>query len=133
MGNLTQEQLAALIANVVSQVMQGQTAAPNAAPVSAPDKLAQRHASILAGFKRKGFKDAKLFVDIKPFKSWMSEGRIVKKGQKSIKGLFHRDQTDLIKPPAKAQPVVPAEQQQLFAKAKAALKRKQAKAQPTLV
>jgi hypothetical protein len=30
MGNLTQEQLAVLIANVVSQVMQGQSATPKA-------------------------------------------------------------------------------------------------------
>jgi hypothetical protein len=130
MGNLTQEQLAALIANVVSQVMQGQTAAPKAAPVSAPvDKLAQRHAAILKGFQRKGYKDAKLFVDIKPFKAWYAEGRIVKKGQKSIKGLFHRDQTEVI---AKAQPkpAVPAEQAQLFAEAKRVFAKKKAKAQP---
>jgi hypothetical protein len=130
MGNLTQEQLAALIANVVSQVMQGQTAAPKAPAISAPDKLAQRHAAILRGFIKRGYKDAKLFTDIKPFKAWMAEGRIVKKGQKSIKGLFHRDQTDLITPPAKAQPVVPAAQQQLFAEAKRVFKAKKGKVQP---
>ena len=128
MGNLTQEQLAALIANVVSQVMQGQTAAPKAAPVSAPvDKLAQRHAAILKGFQRKGFKDAKLFVDIKPFKGWLAEGRQVRKGQHGIKGLFHRDQTDAV---AQPKPAVTAEQKSLFAEAKKVFKAKKTKAQP---
>jgi hypothetical protein len=126
---LNQTQLAQIVSAVIS-ALQVQGTAPKAPAISAPaDKLAQRHAAILRGFRRKGFKDAKLFVDIKPFKSWMSEGRIVKKGQKSIKGLFHRDQTEVI---AKAQPVVPAEQKRIFAEAKAVLKKKQ-KAQPTLV
>ena len=36
MGNLTQEQLAALIANVVGQVLAGQTAMPKASPTFLP-------------------------------------------------------------------------------------------------
>ena len=127
MAQLDQTQLSQIVQAVIS-ALQVQGAAPKAASISAPaDKLAQRHAAILKGFQRKGFKDAKLFVDIKPFKSWMSEGKIVKKGQKSIKGLFHRDQTEVIKPPAKAQPV-PAEQKTLFEQAKKALKAKKARA-----
>jgi hypothetical protein len=129
MGNLTQEQLAALIANVVGQVLAGQATSPKAPAISAPaDKLAQRHAAILKGFQRKGFKDAKLFVDIKPFKGWLTEGRQVRKGQHGIKGLFHRDQTDPV-----AKPAITTGQKQLFAQAKAAFKAKKAKAQPTLV
>jgi len=57
---------------------------------------------------------------------------MVKKGEKSIRGLLHITQTsELPKPSAK--PAVTAEQKQLFAKAKAAFKVKKAKAQPTLV
>jgi hypothetical protein len=126
---LDQTELAQIVSAVIQALKVGDTASKAPAiSASAPvDKLAMRHAAILKGFQRKGFKDAKLFVDIKPFKSWMSEGKIVKKGQKSIKGLFHRDQTEVIKPPAKAQPV-PAEQKTLFEQAKKALKAKKARA-----
>ena len=71
----------------------------NAAPVKdngANPLLAKRHAAILSGFKRKGYKDAKLFVDIKPYKTWLAEGRQVRKGEKSVRGLFHVKQTDTI-------------------------------------
>ena len=141
MGNLTQEQLAALIANVVSQVMQGQSAGSKPASVASPvDKLAQRDASIRAGFKRRGIADVVLMdradkskpFNVKPFRAWLEQGRQVRKGEKSIKGLFHVSQTsELPKPSAK--PAVAPEQAQLFAKAKAAFKVKKAKAQPTLV
>jgi hypothetical protein len=141
MGNLTQEQLAALIANVVSQVMQGQSAAPKAPAISSPvDRLAQKDRSLVAGLRRKGIKEAdiklmnradpKAEFNVRPFKGWLELGRQVRKGERGIRGLFHISQTDVIKAsPAKAQPVVPAEQQQLFAKAKAAFKAKKAKAQ----
>ncbi len=38
-------------------------------------------------------------VDVKPFKLWVEVGRIVKKGQKAIKGtnLFHISQTEELK------------------------------------
>jgi hypothetical protein len=129
MTNLTQDQLAQLIASVVSQVMQqGQATSPKAPAISAPaDKLAQRHAAILKGFQRKGFKDAKLFVDIKPFKGWLAENRQVRKGQHGIKGLFHRDQTD---PIAQPKPAISAEQKTLFAEAKKVLAKKKGKLQP---
>jgi hypothetical protein len=134
MANLDQTMLNAIVAAVMQQ-LQTQGTASKAAPISAPaDKLAQRHAAILAGFKRKGYKDAKLFTDIKPFKSWMAEGRIVKKGQKSIKGLFHRDQTDAVTPPAiPAKPAITTEQKTIIEQAKKILKAKKAKTQPTLV
>jgi hypothetical protein len=129
---LDQTELAQIVSAVIQALKVGDTSAKPAPAISAPaDKLAQRHAAILKGFQRKGFKDAKLFVDIKPFKGWLTEGRQVRKGQHGIKGLFHISQTDLIKPAAKASPV-PAAQKALFAEAKKVLKRKQAKA-PTLV
>jgi hypothetical protein len=135
MGNLTQEQLAALIANVVSQVMQGQTASPKAPAICSPaDKLAQRDASIRAGFARRGIKDVVLMdrndptkpYNIKPFRAWLEAGWQVRKGERSIKGLFHQSQCDLI---AKAKPVS-AEQKSLFAEAKKVLAKKKGKLQP---
>ena len=108
MTNTLNEVQLSQIVGAVLKALQTQGAAPKVASVSAPtDRLAQRHAAILAGFKRKGFKDAKLFTDIKPFKGWMAEGRQVRRGERSIKGLFHRDQTDVI---AKAKPAISAEQ-----------------------
>ena len=44
--------------------------------------------------------------NVKPFKGWLEQGRMVKKGEKSIKGLFHISQTsELPKPSAKPSPV----------------------------
>ena len=117
MGNLTQEQLAALIANVVSQVMQGQSAAPKAVShfkakgeKAEPSDLAAKDAHIVNSFKRRGFKDVVLMdradkskpFNVKPFKAWLTDGRIVRKGSKGVCGLFHITQTDPL--PGKASP-----------------------------
>jgi len=55
--------------------------------------------------------------NVKPFRAWLEQGRQVRKGEKSIKGLFHQSQTDEIKPaksapkakakPAPAKPQLP--------------------------
>jgi hypothetical protein len=108
MGNLTQEQLAALIANVVSQVMQGQSTAPKATSrflpkgsKAAPTDLASKDAALVNAFHRKGFRDVVLMdrtdpakpFNVKPFKAWIEQGRIVRKGSKGVRGLFHVTQT----------------------------------------
>ena len=148
MTNMTEQQLAALIANVVGRVLAGQSAAPKAASKphflpkgghAAPTDLASKDAALINAFHRKGFKDVQLLnradpsqpFNVKPYQTWIKEGRVVRKGQKSVRGLFHIHQTDLLKAPAK--PPLTAEQKGLFNKAKASLKAKQAKAQPTLV
>jgi hypothetical protein len=74
--------------------------------------LVQRDQSILNGFHRKGFKDVQLLnradpdapFNVRPFKGWLDQGRIVRKGQKGVKGLFHITQTDALPSakPAKA-------------------------------
>jgi hypothetical protein len=143
MGNLTQEQLAALIANVVSQVMQGQTATPKPTFLpkgskAAPSDLASKDAALINAFHRKGFKDVELMdrndpnkpFNVRPFKGWLNQGRIVRKGQRGIRGLFHESQTDPLPGKASAKPTMTTERKAMFGKAKAALK---AKAQPTLV
>jgi hypothetical protein len=95
---------------------------------------------LVAGFKRRGITDVVLMdranpakpFNVKPYRDWLAAGRQVRKGEKSIRGLFHQSQTDLIAKPS-AKPTITAEQKQLFAKAKTAFKAKKGKAQPTLV
>ena len=85
-----------MVAQAVAAAMAAQVKAAPVTDNGANPALAKRHASILAGFKRKGYKDAKLFTDIKPYKKWLEEGRQVRKGEKSVRGLFHVKQTDPI-------------------------------------
>ena len=87
---------------------------------------------LIAAFKRKGFTDVVLMdrsdrtkpFNVKPYGSvekgtgWLAEGRVVRRGEKSVKGLFHITQTDAI--PAK--PDMSAERKGLFKKAAAKAK-----------
>jgi hypothetical protein len=153
MTKLDQQALDQIVNAVITALGQSQAAMPKASnsysrflpkgSKAQPSDLASRDAQIVAAFARKGFKvtlmdrndPAKPF-DVRPFKGWLGEGRIVRKGQRGIRGLFHVTQTDPLPAKASAKPGISAEQKQLFAKAKLALKSKQAKAkppQPTLV
>jgi hypothetical protein len=77
---------------------------------AAPSDLAAKDARIVAAFTKRGFKNVVLIdranpkaaFNIKPFKAWLTDGRVVRKGQKGIRGLFHVDQTDVI--PASPKP-----------------------------
>jgi hypothetical protein len=40
--------------------------------------------------------------NIKPYQAWLQENRMVRKGEKSVRGLFHASQTDILKTAAKA-------------------------------
>jgi hypothetical protein len=68
----------------------------------APSDLASKDAALVAAFKRKGFADVVLMdrsdkskpFNVRPFKGWLDQGRIVRKGSKGVKGLFHITQTD---------------------------------------
>jgi hypothetical protein len=140
---LDQTELAQIVSAVIQALKVGDTSAKPASLSAPVDKLAQRDAAIRAGFARRGIKnvtlmnraDRKQSYDVKPYGVWLSEGWQVKKGQRSVKGLFHQSQCDRIAPAkATTKSPVPAEQQQIFAQAKAVLlKKKQAKKQPTLV
>ena len=64
------------------------------------DRVLTRRASVARGFARKGIKvtvvnETGRFDNVKPYKVWLSEGRIVMKGQHGVKGLFHVSQTDV--------------------------------------
>ena len=63
--------------------------------------LAAKDQRIVNAFARKGFSvtlmdrnDPTKPFDVRPFKGWLDQGRIVRKGQKGVKGLFHVTQTD---------------------------------------
>jgi hypothetical protein len=142
-NTMTEQQLAALIANVVGQVLQGQSTSPKSHFIAkgekaAPSDLASKDANLIATFKRRGFKDVQLMdradpskpYNIKPYKAWIEQGRVVRKGQKGVRGLFHVHQTDPPPGKASAKPAISGEQKELFAKAKAAFKAKKAKLQP---
>src|SRR5262249_29038210 len=131
MGNLTQEQLAALIANVVGQVLAGQTATPKASTSkflakgerAALSDLASKDQQLINAFHRKGFKDVVLMdrtdpnkpLNVRPFKGWLEQGRIVRKGSKGIRALFHVHQTDPLPGKPSAKPTITTEQKELFA------------------
>ena len=102
---MTMNQMQAMIDAAVAKALatqmpvasQPKAVKQDAKPTASAPVLTDRHKSILAQFKRRGIKDPKLFTDIKPFGLWMKDGRIVRKGQKSVRGLFHISQTDPIK------------------------------------
>jgi hypothetical protein len=139
MAQLDQTQLSQIVQAVIS-ALQVQGTAPKPASISAPaDRLAQKDRSLIAGLRRKGIPAADIQLmdrsdpakpyNVRPFKQWLELGRMVKKGEHGVRGLFHLSQTsELPKPSAK--PAVSAEQKELFAKAKAVFKAKKAKAQP---
>jgi hypothetical protein len=131
---LDQTELAQIVSAVIQALKVGDTSAKPAS-ISAPgNSLEQKDRSLVAGFKRRGITDVVLMdradkskpFNIKPFKAWLEQGRMVKKGEKSIKGLFHVSQTSEL-PKATAKPAVPAAQQQLFEQAKKVFKAKKAK------
>jgi hypothetical protein len=71
--------------------------------------LTSKDAGILAGLKRKGYKDIVMPVrktdgsideskpyNVKPYGVWQSQGRQVRKDEHGVRGLFHISQTDPI-------------------------------------
>jgi hypothetical protein len=113
MSNLDQAQLDQIVAAVIAAL--GNTGIAPKNPLALPPTTTQRYGrpvfdaqakdrSIAAAFARKGFKPVILMdrndpskdFNIRPFKGWLALGRVVRRGQKSVKGLFHVDQTDLI-------------------------------------
>ncbi len=69
------------------------------------DKFARKDKAILRGFAKKGIKNAVLMdrtdptkaFNVRPFKGWVALGRIVKKGEHGVRGLFHESQTEELK------------------------------------
>ena len=112
-------ELAALIAGVVEQVLAKQSTGSSVAqkgksakiPTNSDQRIEQRYISLLNSFAKKGFKDVQLRdpndpskpYNVRPYKGWIEyrdekspNGRVVRKGEHGIKGLFHLFQTDAI-------------------------------------
>jgi hypothetical protein len=139
MAQLDQTQLAQIVSAVIQALQVQGTASVKPASQGNGNSLEAKDRSLVAGFKRKGIpvdqiklmdrSNPKADFNIRPFKGWLEQGRMVKKGEKSIRGLFHITQTsELPKPSAK--PAITAEQKTLFDQAKKVLNAKKAKAQP---
>jgi hypothetical protein len=108
---LTADQISAMIADGVAKALASQGASPQPASPhflpkgskAAPSDLADKDRQIVAAFKRRGFSvtlmdrnDPKLPYDVRPYKGWLDVGRVVRKGQRGVRGLFHLTQTDAL-------------------------------------
>jgi hypothetical protein len=126
---MTQQSLLDLVTQVVAQVLaargqpaQGQPPEANGALPKATqaERLAHKDRALIAGFKRKGFADVVLMdrtdpskpFNVKPFQAWIKEGRLVRKGEHGVRGLFHISQTE----PVTAAPKEPKEGPKVVAK-----------------
>jgi hypothetical protein len=105
---LDQTELAQIVSAVIQALKVGDTSAKPAS-ISAPgNSLEQKDKALVNGFRRKGIPLAEIVLmdrndkskpfTIKPFKLWMNEGRMVRKGERGVRGLFHVSQTDPIAP-----------------------------------
>jgi hypothetical protein len=109
MAKLDQEALSQIVGAVLAS-LQAQGAAPSAAPQPKNSfgkfDPVSKDRQLLNTFARRGFKDVVLMdrsdkskpFNIKPYKLWLAEGRIVRRGEKGVRGLFHITQTDPIAP-----------------------------------
>ena len=69
------------------------------------DRALSRRAAIARGFARKGIKvtfvnETGRFDNVKPFKMWLAEGLIVRRGEHGVRGLFHSSQCEQYIAPA---------------------------------
>ncbi len=106
---ITPELLAQALAMLQSGAVAPQTKGGTPRKAKA-DILSAKDKSLLAGFHRKGFKDVVLMdrtdptkpFNVRPFNGWINHGRIVRKGERGVRGLFHITQTDEVKTAPKA-------------------------------
>jgi hypothetical protein len=125
MAKLDQEALSQIVAAVMAS-LQGQAAA-SPKPQQFKNSFGEfdpiaKDKQLLAAFHRRGFKDTVLMdradkskpYNIRPYKAWIELGRVVRKGERGVRGLFHIDQTDVIPSKALASPP----KGKLFGKAK---------------
>ncbi len=111
---LDQTELAQIVSAVIQALKVGDTGAKPAPAAKPGNSLEARDRSIVAGLKRKGIPvDQIVLMDradkakpfnVKPFKQWLAEGWQVRRGEKSVRGLFHQSQCDRIAPKAPAKP-----------------------------
>jgi hypothetical protein len=98
---------AQMIAKAVKEVLASQGILAKGAlkaansPKGKVEVLASKDKRIVSAFKRKGIAvtlmnraDPTADFDVRPYKGWLAQGRIVSKGQHGVQGLFHVSQTE---------------------------------------
>jgi len=114
MTKLDQDQLSQIVSAVISALQVQGSASPKPAPeyrnTFGKFDPARKDRQLLAAFKRKGFTDVVLLdradpskpFNVKPYGSaekgtgWLAEGRVVRRGERGVRGLFHITQTDIV-------------------------------------
>lgn len=108
---MTQTQVEKLVSSIVTKALAAQAGQiAKTTPKSLDERLAAKDKAIRSTFTKRGFKDVVLLdrtdpkkpFNVKPFKAWLAEGRVVRKGEKSVKGLFHITQTSPVETTAAA-------------------------------
>lgn len=96
--SFSREELAAIISAAIAQASPKaeRTYVREAHVDDVQDRRLQRDVAVVRGFKRRGFKEAdiRLRDNVRPYKLWLSAGRVVRKGEHGVRGLFHVSQTD---------------------------------------
>lgn len=112
---MTDQQIATLVASIIAAVAPKNTRKPplkarkfrsfdtsklSAAVVDGKtEKQLVRFTAVARAFNRKGLKNSEFSLvsggsdTVRTYKGWLANGRIVKKGQHGVKGLFHITQT----------------------------------------
>jgi hypothetical protein len=129
MAQLDQTQLAQIVSAVIQALQVQGAASTKPAPqfknsFGKFDPIAKDR-QLLNTFSRRGFKvtlmdrnDPSKPFDVKPYKAWIKEGRVVRRGERGVRGLFHVSQTD----PIPATPEMTPERRGMFKKAAAKAK-----------
>ena len=111
MAKLDQEALAQTV-NAVLASLQGQAAGAAPPPKSFGRNTfgkfdpVSKDRQLLNTFTRRGFTNVILMdrndptkdFNVRPWKGWVKLGRVVRKGERGVRGLFQVDQTDVIAP-----------------------------------
>jgi hypothetical protein len=101
---MTKADIETMVAAAVAKALANQASSKPSTKVAVEDKnakFATKDASLKRTFTRRGIKDVTLLdrndptkpFNVKPYKAWQAEGRLVKKGEHGVKGLFHISQT----------------------------------------
>ena len=126
-NTLNEVQLAQIVGAVLKALQTQGAASKDAAPQAKAwgYSLQAKDRQLLNTFSRRGFKvtlmdrnDPTKEFDVRPYKGWLKLGRIVRRGERGVHGLFHVSQTDVIQPKAE----MTAERKGLFKKAAAKAK-----------
>jgi hypothetical protein len=99
---MTQVQAEKLVADLVAKALAGQQVAVAQVKRSKAEMLSDKDRALKGTFTKRGIKDVVLMdrndptkdFNVRPYKGWAALGRQVKRGEKSVRGLFHETQLE---------------------------------------